>query len=70
MIDKYAFDGKPYSGNPETSMQNKASKPASEKVKPRKYRPVGRAEQEIGDVDGGIMMTTSEILDFYEGTDS
>lgn len=68
MRDFFTIDEIPYFGDPETSKRR--SKPATEKAKPKKYRPAGTEEQEIGDTDGGVMMTTSEILDFYEGSDS
>lgn len=68
MNNEFKNYGKVYSGDPEIDKRNKSQKPL--KVKPRKFRPAGRPEQEIGDVDGGVMMTTSEILDFSEGEDS
>lgn len=65
MINEFTNDGKTY---PKGSKRNYYQNP--QKVKPKRFRPEGQFEQEIGDLAGGIMLTTSEILDFSEGEDS
>lgn len=58
-------------GDPINGPKNTAAKKASAKPNgTKKNRPGKSQDEEDSETDGGVLLTTSEILDFSEGTDS
>jgi hypothetical protein len=58
-------------GDPINGPHNTAAKKASGGQNgAKKKKPGGNRDEKDSETDGGLMLTTSEILDFSEGTDS
>lgn len=70
MKDELAMDGKSSSENSEAGKQNRSARPVPQKIYTKKRKAPEKQESETAAFDGGVLMTTSEILDFSEGADS
>lgn len=70
MKEELSADEKVPSENSETGKRNRSTRPVPQKIYTKKRKAPEKQESETAAIDGGVLMTTSEILDFSEGADS